>query len=105
MPGSSPRHQIQLPESPAKGNCQGAVTEFSSGECKSRKSQVKWLTADKGEGEGREGAAAAAPRQRDGRRNRYGKGKRNPGRSCKERTIGETVRGEFPSLPRVPHKR
>lgn len=48
MPGSSPRHQIQLPESPAKGNCQGAVTEFSSGECKSRKSQVKWLTADRG---------------------------------------------------------
>lgn len=48
MPGSSPRHQIQLPESPAKGNCQGAVTEFSSGECESRKSQAKWLTADRG---------------------------------------------------------
>lgn len=48
MPGSSPRHQIQLPESPAKGNCQGAVTEFSSSECKSRKSQVKCLTADRG---------------------------------------------------------
>jgi len=48
MPGRSPRHQIQLPESPAKGNCQGAVTEFSSGECKSRKKQVKWLTADRG---------------------------------------------------------
>lgn len=48
MPGSSPRHQIQLPESLAKGNCQGAVTEFSSGECKNRKSQVKWLTADRG---------------------------------------------------------
>lgn len=55
MLGSSPRHQIQLPESPAKGYCQEAVTEFSSGECKSRKSQVKWLTADRGrEGEGRE---------------------------------------------------
>lgn len=58
MPGSSPRHQIQLPESPAKGNCQEAVTEFSSGECRSRKSQVKWLTADRGReggrGEGRE---------------------------------------------------
>lgn len=54
MPGRSSRHQIQLPESLAKGNCQGAVTEFSSCECKRRKSQVKWLTAARGRERGGE---------------------------------------------------